>query len=148
MFDKEPSRPPPPPPSYSPVPDLKDARLAGVVRGRITSESGKYGLSPVSFPTPQAATENELAPLMEDRFRKHAAGYAWLPDSTGGANRDRRRPQQQQPQQGSNGGHNKKAVDPKEWFEIRYMQAGCYATQLEQILKYCSPRPSWEKRRG
>ena len=70
------SRPTPTPfftTTYSPgprvplVPEVGDRQVVPLVSGRITLQSGKWGLNRVNFPKTLASTENELAPMLENR---------------------------------------------------------------------------------
>ena len=59
--------------TYSPgprvplVPEVGDRQVVPLVSGRITLQSGKWGLNRVNFPKTLASTENELAPMLENR---------------------------------------------------------------------------------
>ena len=82
-------RPPPTPPpfttTYSPgprvplVPSVGDRQVVPLVSGRITLQSGKWGLNPVEFPKTAASTENELGPLLESRWAGKKADLNFPP---------------------------------------------------------------------
>ena len=79
---------PTPPPfttTYSPgprvplVPSVGDRQVVPLVSGRITLQSGKWGLNPVEFPKTAASTENELGPLLESRWAGKKADLNFPP---------------------------------------------------------------------
>ena len=46
-----------------------------LVSGRITQQSGKWGLNRVNFPKTHASNENELAPMLENRWAKDVYNF-------------------------------------------------------------------------
>jgi hypothetical protein len=59
-----------------------------------TKFNSRYGLKPVKFPS--SPEQNQLAPVLENRFKDHAGGYA--------------------PVQRANA---RQRINPTDWFEIR-----------------------------